>query len=220
VEIQRTAYGVAHIRANDYESLAYGVAYAHAQDNVCQTADHLVTVRGERSRFFGPSATGRLGLRTLPNEQIDLFIRAHMDDAKLVRAYSQMSHEAQEMARGYVAGYNRYLADTGLDKLPTACRTTAWVRPMNMLEYFRLAEHAMVQGGVGALADAILVARPPAATSSPRTPAAPDPLAQVDPAWSAGLFDEGEPGSNGWAFGRDATTNGRGLLADAPHHCG
>src|SRR4029434_9418379 len=27
VEIQRTTYGVAHIRAGDYESLAYGVAY-------------------------------------------------------------------------------------------------------------------------------------------------------------------------------------------------
>ncbi|HMF28969.1 MAG TPA: penicillin acylase family protein, partial [Candidatus Cybelea sp.] len=90
VEIQRTTYGVAHIRANDYESLAYGVAYAHAQDNVCQTADYLVTMRGERSRYFGGDVTSRLGLRTLPNEQIDVFIRAHMDDAMLVRAYSKM----------------------------------------------------------------------------------------------------------------------------------
>src|SRR6185369_13782747 len=43
VRIQRTAHGVAHVEAPDYESLAYGVAYAHAQDNVCQTADHLLT---------------------------------------------------------------------------------------------------------------------------------------------------------------------------------
>jgi acyl-homoserine-lactone acylase len=217
VEIQRTTYGVAHIRAGDYESLAYGVAYAHAQDNVCQTADHLVTVRGERSRFFGATATGRLGLRTLPNEQIDLFIRAHMDDAKLVRAYSQTSQEAQAMARGYVAGYNRYLADTGPDKVPAACRNAAWVRPMVMLEYLRLGEHAMVQGGAGALADAILAARPPTGSSSRDAPNLADEPAQVSARNSPGWFAEGEPGSNGWAFGRDVTSNGRGLLLGNPH---
>ena len=37
-----------HISAPDIETLSYGVAYAHAQDNVCQTAQALVTVRGER----------------------------------------------------------------------------------------------------------------------------------------------------------------------------
>ena len=217
VEIQRTTYGVAHIRANDYESLAYGVAYAHAQDNVCQTADYLVTIRGERSRYFGGSASSRLGLRVLPNEQIDLFIRAHMDDAMLVRAYSQMSHEAQGMARGYVAGYNRFLADTGADKLPAACRNAAWVQPMSMLEYFRIGEVSMVQGGAAALADAILAARPPTATGSSHTPALADDLARSEPVQIGTMFDEGEPGSNGWAFGRDATANGRGLLLGNPH---
>src|SRR5260221_636350 len=71
VQIQRTMHGVAHIEAPDYESLAYGVAYAHAQDNVCQTADHLLTIRGERSKFFGPAGQSLLGLRPLPNDQIE-----------------------------------------------------------------------------------------------------------------------------------------------------
>jgi acyl-homoserine-lactone acylase len=66
--VQRTAHGVAHISAPDFETLAYGVAYAHAQDNVCMTAQHLVTVRGQRSQHFGPKAMGLLGLRALPNE--------------------------------------------------------------------------------------------------------------------------------------------------------
>jgi len=217
VEIQRTTYGVAHIRANDFESLAYGVAYAHAQDNVCQTADQLLTVQGERSRFFGATATGRLGLRTLPNEQIDLFIRAHMDDAKLVRAYGQMSREAQAMARGYVMGYNRYLADTPADKLPAACRNVAWVRPMNALDYFRLTEQVMVQGGASVFADSILAARPPAATSSRELPAPPDQVAVLSPTNGDRLFDEGEAGSNGWAFGSAVTTNGSGVLLGNPH---
>ena len=37
--IERTAFGIAHISAGNLESLAYGIAYAHAEDNVCQTAD-------------------------------------------------------------------------------------------------------------------------------------------------------------------------------------
>ena len=68
--IQRTAYGVAHIVAPDLETLAYGMAYAYAQDNVCMSADHLVTVRGERSRYFGDTAMGAFGLRRLGNAQI------------------------------------------------------------------------------------------------------------------------------------------------------
>ncbi len=214
VEIQRTAYGVAHVKAADFESLAYGVAYAHAQDNVCQTADSLVTIRGERSRFFGGAATGRLGLRTMPNEQIDLFIRAHMDDVRLASAYGQMSREAQALTRGYVAGYNRYLTDNSADKLPAPCRNAQWVRPMTLVDYLRINEQAMVQGGAGALADAIVAARPPASTGSRGDDAGPG-LARTDAHFS--LFDEGEPGSNGWAFGREVTPNGRGVLLGNPH---
>ena len=51
VTIERTSYGIPHITANDPESLAYGVAYAYAQDNVCMTADQLVTARAAFCRF-------------------------------------------------------------------------------------------------------------------------------------------------------------------------
>ena len=95
VQIQRTTYGIAHIEAPDFEALAYGLAYAQAQDNVCQSADHLVTVRGERARFFGPAGEGLLGLRRLPNDQIDLFVRAHMDDAALAAANDATSARSQ-----------------------------------------------------------------------------------------------------------------------------
>src|SRR4051812_35895209 len=83
VTIERTTFGIPHITAADDEGLAYGTAYAHAQDNVCQTAEHLVTLRGERSQFFGAQTVGDFGLGKLPNAQIDLFIRNHMNDAAL-----------------------------------------------------------------------------------------------------------------------------------------
>ncbi len=213
--IQRTAHGVAHISAPDIETLAYGVAYAHAQDNVCQTAQQLVTVRGERSLHFGGTAQALLGRRMLPNEQIDLFIAAHMDDARLARAWAATSADAQAMGRGYVAGYNRFLADHA-GRLPAACNGAAWVQPMTLAHYHRLQEVNLVQAGIGALADAMLAARPPA----PKAAAAPGAgwqLADAEAhARELGLADP-PLGSNAWAFGRDTTANGRGLLMGNPH---
>src|SRR5215207_4817382 len=146
VTIERTTYGIAHITAPDYEGIAYGVAYAHAQDNVCQTAEHLLSARGERSLFLGPQATGELGLARLPNPQIDLFVRAHMDDAALARAAAATHEDVRASLRGYVAGYNRYLQDAGPGGLPEACRNKPWVRPMTLADLSRTTEMSMIQG--------------------------------------------------------------------------
>ncbi len=216
VTIERTTHGVAHITAPDLESLAHGTAYAHAQDNVCQTAQQLVTVRGERARTFGGgTASGQLGLRVLPNEQIDLFIAAHMNDAALDKAWSKASPDAQRMARGYVAGYNRYLSDHS-SRLPKACAGQPWVRPMTVTDYRRLAEVSAVQAGIAALADAMLAARPPAPAAAALEPAAINLADAAQALREAGLLDS-PFGSNAWAFGRDSTANGSGLLLGNPH---
>jgi acyl-homoserine-lactone acylase len=213
--IQRTANGVAHISAPDFETLAYGVAYAHAQDNVCQTAQQLVTIRGERSATFGPAALGLLGLRPLPNEQIDLFIAAHMDDAKLERDWrAQASADAHAMARGYVAGYNRFLVDRA-GKLPAACNAQPWLKPMTLAEYRRLAELTSVQAGIALLADGVLGAQPPAPKAA-AGPTAIDAELVAQVLREAGVIDS-PFGSNAWAFGRDSTADGRGLLLGNPH---
>ncbi len=219
--IQRTDNGVPHISAPDFETLAYGVAYAHAQDNVCQTAQQLVTARGDRARWFGAAATALLGRRVMANDVIDTFIAGHMDDAALTKSWGNASADVQAMNRGYVAGYNRYLADqTG--KLPKECVDQPWVRPMTAGDFARLSELTMVQAGMLALADAWVAAKPPAATSAA---AAATPLrvdARVDLADAAqsmrdvGLLDS-PLGSNAWAFGRDTTANGRGMLLGNPH---
>ena len=215
--IQRTANGVPHISATDPETLAYAMAYAYAQDNVCMTADQLVTVRGERARWFGGATPGLLARRMFPNEQIDLFIAAHMDDAALERAWMGASAESQAMARGAVAGYNRYLADHGA-QLPEACRGKAWVQPMTLAEYRRMAEITAVQAGAAALADGLLGAQPP----QPAAKAAQASTQPVDLADAAqamrelGLLDS-PLGSNAWAFGKEVTANGNGMLLGNPH---
>jgi acyl-homoserine-lactone acylase len=213
VQIQRTAHGIAHIEAGDYESLAYGVAYAHAEDNVCQTANHLVTIRGERSRFFGANQRALLGLRVLPNEQIDIFIRAHMDDAALAEAFDTVSPEARAISRGYIDGYNRYLRDH-VTRLPGECRDKPWLRPMSDSDYLRLQELTMVQLGVALMADAMLAASPP--EDGDTAEEQPEPSQAVA---ALRRFHLKEPllGSNGWAFGAEVTTNGRGVLLGNPH---
>jgi acyl-homoserine-lactone acylase len=212
VILERTQFHVAHITAQNYEALAFGIAYAHAEDRVCTTLDSLVTVRGERSLYFGPNAEGLLGLRTMPDAQIDFFMRMHMDDAALEAANAQASDDAKAAVRGYVAGFNRYLVDVGIDHLPAACRGAAWARPMSVADFHRLTELTMIQAGTGLLADAILGARPPAAASADAT------TPGLDAAWAA-LVDE-DPlaiGSNGWAFGSDVTSARTGLLLGNPH---
>jgi len=213
--IQRTANGVPHIRSPDAESLAYAMAYAYAQDNVCMTADQLVTVRGERARYFGGATQGLLARRMFPNEQIDLFIAAHMDDAALERAWAGASAESQAMARGAVAGYNRYLADQD-GKLPAACNGQPWVKPMTLVEFRRQGELTAVQAATAALADAVLGARPPAATTSSASDAPVNFADAADAMREAGLLDS-PLGSNAWAFGKETTANGSGLLLGNPH---
>ena len=215
VTIERTTYGIPHITANDPESLAYGVAYAYAQDNVCMTADQLVTARGQRSSTFGAQTIGLLGRRYIPNAQIDLFMAAHMDDAMLERAWAQTSAETQALARGYVAGYNRFLADNAAT-LPDACRDKPWVQPMTLAQYRRMAEVVAVQAGTAALADGMLGAQPPVAKAA-QAPATDVNLADAAQALrDVGLLDS-PLGSNAWAFGKDVTANGSGMLLGNPH---
>jgi acyl-homoserine-lactone acylase len=220
--IVRTTHGIPHITAPDMETLAFGVAYAHAQDNVCQTADHMVTVRGERSLHFGEKGTGILGVRTLPNPVIDIFVGAHMDDAALGKLWAASSAANQAQARGYVAGYNRFLQDHA-GKLPAACNGQPWVQPMTLADFYRATEVVQVQAGAGALADAIAGAAPPKTeatkTSAVHTPTltGPERLAGAQATLrEAGLLDS-PLGSNAWAFGKDVTANGKGMLLGNPH---
>ncbi len=221
VQIERTPYGIAHITGATYEGLAYGTAYAYAQDNVCTLAQQLVTVRGERTLYFGPAATGLLGLRTLPNPQIDLFMRAHMDDAALARANALLGPAAQAAVRGYISGYNRYLKDAGPQGLPAECRGAPWVTPMTEADWSRLTEASMVLGGAAALGDAIVGAAPPAKTTGAAAPVAVTPQQAAAELARYGVGERGgeggELGSNGWAFGRNATPDGSGLLLGNPH---
>jgi acyl-homoserine-lactone acylase len=88
------------------------------------------------------------------------------------------------------------------------------VRPMTETDLNRLSEMTMVQAGVLALADAVVGAQPPAATAA--APAATTVADAAQAMRETGLLDS-PLGSNAWAFGRDITANGRGMLLGNPH---
>lgn len=202
--IVRTDYGVPHITANSWGGIGYGVAYAYAQDNFCLIAEEFVTVNGERSLHFGPKATATLGFQPVDNLTSDVFFRGSIDLPALRAGAAAQSREARALVAGYVAGYNRFLRDAGSAGLPEACRGKAWVRPITTDDMLRLTEKQMLLAGSLALAPAIANAAPPAKAVA---------AAQFE------LPRGGELGlgSNGWAFGAEATANGRGMVIGNPH---
>ena len=220
VQIIRTTHGIPHVTAPNMEMLAYGTAYAHAQDNACLSFDVMATVRGQRTQWFGATATGVLGVRTLPNAVIDAFVQSHMDDTKLKAKWDQSSANNRAMASGYVAGFNRYLQDNA-GNLPAECNGKPWVQPMTLSDIYRSTEAIQVQAGAGALADAIAAAAPPAKTAVLRPTLQNDEQTYAqgarDQLREAGLLDS-PLGSNAWAFGKQTTANGSGMLLGNPHY--
>ena len=202
--IVRTRYGIPHVKAADYASLGYGSGYAFAEDNVCLLADDVVTVTGERSRYFGPDAKTVVSFADIRDLDSDAFFRTVVDGAALMGAFEKTSPEYQASVRGYVAGYNRYLKTRGASGLPLPCRGAAWVRTITLEDYLKLTAEKMIQAGAAAWLPYIVNAAPPG-ESAVRTAAA----EAVDPTAGTGL------GSNGWAFGRAATGHTRGVTGGA-----
>ena len=54
-EIRRTAYGIPHIKADDWSGLGYGYGYAYAQDNFCVAMRAIVDATSRSAEFFGES---------------------------------------------------------------------------------------------------------------------------------------------------------------------
>ena len=225
VTVRRTAHGIPHITANDFPSLAYGYAQAFAEDNICVIADSYVTVRGERSKFFGPSGSYSFrGNGTAPNNlNSDFFYRRIIEQKTVEKLIAEPppagpAPEIKEAVRGYVDGYNEWLRTTGVDGIPDpACRGKEWVRPIQEIDAYRRFYQLALLASAGVAIDGIGGAAPasgPAAQEQARRRQE-TVLGSMDP----GRFDEllGGIGSNAVALGKAGTQNGNGMLLGNPH---
>ncbi|MET8856264.1 penicillin acylase family protein [Streptomyces sp. NPDC004579] len=229
--IRYTEYGIPHILAKDYANLGFGTGWAQAADQVCTLADGFVTLRGERSRWFGPAATPDGSLSSAStNLSSDLYYRGVREAGTVEKLLTEPaprgpSRDVKDLMRGWAAGYNAWLARNRVTD--PACRGAAWVRPVTQVDVAARGFALAVLGGQGRGADGITAARPPttgtqagaAATSGTATAAGTgEPDVKRTAAAAREEFDTADMGSNAVAFSGASTANGRGLLLGNPHY--
>ncbi|GAA1423238.1 penicillin acylase family protein [Streptomyces thermospinosisporus] len=227
--IRYTEYGIPHIVAKDYADLGFGTGWAQAADQVCTLADGFLTVRGERSRHFGPDAATDFSLSSATtNLASDLYFRGVRESRTVEKLLARPaplgpSRAVKEMMRGYAAGYNAWLRKNRVTD--PACRGAAWVRPVTTLDVAARGFALAVLGGQGRAVDGITAAQPPSGAGSGASPSAspaPRPGKGADALVRGAreLFGSGsaDMGSNAVAFSGRTTANGRGLLLGNPHY--
>src|SRR5256714_2594956 len=169
--IRRTEGGIPHITAPNYAGLGYGYGYAFAQDNICVMAEDYIRVDAERSGFFGPAGSyQQRGSGVNPNNLASDFfyqqiIAPHVIDELLAKEPPLgPAQEVRDLARGYVAGYNRYLSDVGgTNGVPdSSCRGKPWVRPITEADAYRRFYQLTELASGDVVIDGIPQAAPPA----------------------------------------------------------
>jgi acyl-homoserine-lactone acylase len=202
-EIRRTAYGVPHIIARDLGGIGYGAGYASAQDNFCLFAERMMTVRGERARHLGPGEANGNIASDLYHRRLALSGRLEgllNGDPKLLDTPTK---DARALARGFIAGINRYVRDTGAANLPDpSCRNAPWIGIYTETDYWM----SVLAGQQPNMLTGVAGAAPPGV---------PDLDLQAPERRSP--VPEGQ-GSNAYALGREVTKSGRGVLLGNPHY--
>ncbi|MBN8233461.1 acylase [Corallococcus macrosporus] len=221
--VRRTSHGIPHVLADDFAGVGYGYGYAFAQDNFCALMDALVTVNAQRARYFGPDGTYLAALGSQYNNlKSDFFYQAIIDDGTVDALLAKPpplgpSPDARELVRGYAAGFNRYLAEVGVDGLTDPrCRGAAWVRPITERDlYLRYYQLSLFASSLYFL-DALVDAKPPSLLPDGTLPL---PL-PVPASLDRNVFPSSESlglGSNAFGLGAQATRNGKGMLLANPH---
>ncbi|MGH8389560.1 MAG: acylase [Pseudomonas sp.] len=207
-DIRRTSFGVPHIRAENERGLGYGIGYAYAQDNLCLLANEIATVNGQRSRYFGPD---QFTVEERENLVSDLFFNWLNTPEAVAGFWQAQTPQVRELVEGYVAGYNRSLAERRAQGLPAQCQGD-WVRDITASDLVKLTRRLLVEGGVGQFAEALAGATPPAAVTAHA-----DDQASYQLAASRMQRFALDRGSNAVAVGSDRSFNGRGMLLANPH---
>ena len=212
VTIRRTDHGIPHMVAGDWGGLAYGYGYALAEDNICTLADTYMTVRAERSKYFGPDEgyVFQGNGFSVNNLNSDFFFQRIIDDGLVenLLAQSPPQRARRREIREAVTRLRR-----GLQPLPRATRasTTSPTRaaaaspgctPIDEIDAYRRFYQLALLASRGVAIDGIGSAQPP--TGAGDAPLDPDALAQA--LEEAGLgVPLGAIGSNASGSAREAT---------------
>ncbi|MFI9363314.1 penicillin acylase family protein [Kitasatospora sp. NPDC053057] len=228
--IRYTEYGIPHIIAADLAGLGEGYGYAAAKDNICTLADTYLMVNAQRSRYLGPDGKASPGQNqnTTTNLNSDLYFQRINDNRVVEGLIDQPAPkgpepEVKEAIRGYVQGYNRYLAETGVNNISDpACRGAAWVRPITELDVYRHAHAEIIMGSADPLLDGEVNAAPPGASVAAQSSGA-QPVPSPEETGNrireamAAARQQGGMGSNALAVGSQGVSGGTSMLLANPH---
>lgn len=209
VRIVRTEYGIPHVTAKNWRSLGYGYGYAYAQDNFCVLMKEIVRAGGRSAEFLGDEG----------NLEAD-FVWSHYNRDEYIESefLPAAAAELTDLVEGYAAGVNLHLEETGVENLAEGdegCRDAPWARPISPLDLAKVYRKLILRAGIDPLTPAIMAAEAPDAAQAAARPRMPRSFAIT--AADLGFAPVTEIGSNAYAFGRDATTSGSGLLLGNPH---
>jgi acyl-homoserine-lactone acylase len=200
-EIIWTTHGVPHITAADWGGLGFGQGYACARDRLPTIADHILKVRGERSRFLGAGFADR-------HLNTDLGYRVLGIEGRAAAMAEAQSDRVRAMVAGYAAGYNEALSEFGTSHLPQWCVDAPWIRPISEDDLYRLYVDLCLMASGRNLVEYLGSATAPDSPGGPATP--PEPPSDGE------VVGESHLGSNGWALGA-AATGGPGMVMANPH---
>lgn len=217
-DITWTTYGVPYIKADNVESMAFGVGYAYAQDNICILADQIVKFNSQRSRFFGPHNPMGSGNNQNVIDDFGYLALGIRDNAE--QGFSELTDESKALLQGYAAGYNKFLSDTGSANIDPQCAGQPFVRDITAIDVLTYAQGVALLPGASNFTGAIFVAAPPGQDFAPTPVVAGQQASMLDLSAVKVDMPESNPtemGSNGWAIGRDLSATGNGMLLANPH---
>ena len=227
VTVTRTELGIPHIRARkegDFGSLGYGYGYAQAEDNLCVLMDDIVTINGQRARYFGADGGYKIYANDAFAENIDsdFFWKAVATDAAIAPLKTAMIDGATAGTQGFADGFNRYVREIKNGRHPgrhAACRDGAWLREITLDDmirrYFRLA----ILASSSVFVTDIARAQPPLPGAAPPSgPGATEMAAALRRDLGAlKFFGDRSLGSNMYAIGKDASATGMPIVFGNPH---
>ena len=214
-EIVWTEFGIPHVTAKEWGSLGYGYGYAYSQQNYCVVMKEIVKANGNSARYLGDEG----------DLSDDLIYKLLNDDERMQRVFVDGQPDyIVDNVRGYVAGLNRYLSDTGVENLAEGeegCRGEAWVREVDVLDIAKLLHKTILRGSSGPLAAYTVAAQAPVeVVKFQPTEDVEQLLAAIDKSEfvsAMGLPTPEQIGSNAYAVGEQASQSSSGVLLGNPH---
>lgn len=222
-QVRRTAFGIPHIRANDFGSMGYAYGYVQAQDNLCLLAEDTLTIRGLRARYLGGDGEYIIPANgvTTTNTNADFFWRSVMTEQRIDNFRDSSDPEVVDASLGFVEGYNRYLNEIREGEHPgrhAECRDEKWLLELEEEDMYRRYFRLGVLASSSVFAEGIANAAPPLENQAGVEPA--ETLENLQAQQDELPFPLGGElpiGSNMYGLGPEATRNGQSMLFGNPH---